>query len=376
MPINFTNFAYLPSRDNQHLDVVKSLNEGYTAGAAPYDTYQRQRKEALANIIDSINAQYAAPTAQAKIASLGAQKQDYLAKALQAQVEAEMDPLRTQAYVNQAGSATNLNNTKAAWVPSQAAADIQAKLSSSKNNEALAALNIMKRSQPQEMKAGSQYTDANGVTHSVPTGKTTSAQQAMESMSVARDYLSNAAPISYIGTGAADELEKDRIAVSDPNAPQAVKSAAAERLINNAVGYQIINEVVAANLSSQNIKTTDSNVKHMRDSLLQGTTLASPPTLDNLPKPLQLEAKRRFNAIQQESTAKRNILYSNNFPVDAKGNSTIDLSSSVKHLLPAGYGMPAPIKLPTFNSKAEYEAYLGKLSPEQKAQVLSSMAGK
>lgn len=128
MPINFTNFAYLPGRDNQHVDVAKSLGEGINVGAAPAEVYSKQRKEALANIISSIGAQYAAPTAQAKIESLGAQKQNYLAHALQASVAAQMDPIRTQAYVGQAGSAANLNNLKSQWVAPQAAADIQLKL--------------------------------------------------------------------------------------------------------------------------------------------------------------------------------------------------------------------------------------------------------
>lgn len=129
MPMNWINFAYLPVQPYQPLDITKSISQGMQMGAQPVNIYQDTKKQALANYINAVGAQYAAPTALSKLHESQAATQMNLARAQQAAMASALDPMKAQAYINQANAAANLSGTRAQWVGPQAEANM-AKLGS------------------------------------------------------------------------------------------------------------------------------------------------------------------------------------------------------------------------------------------------------
>lgn len=339
MPINFTNFAYLPGRDHDHVDVARSLGEGINVGAQPVDIYQKQKKAALANILGAVSAKYAAPTAQAKIDSLGAQKQDYLAKALQAQVEAQMDPLRTQAYVNQANSAANLSNTRAQWVAPQAAAGIQARVAQALASQAAAGLDQAKTG----VLPGTVVQDKNNpdVSYQNLSPKTIAAQQNAQALSLVGDYVSQNFAPTYLGTGATAQMLADRkLASKNDGSPEVV--AAQHRLVHNAVAAALSQEAVVSTLGRIGSRVTDQTLKHMTDSVLLNSSPWLKNIVNNLPANLAPEAQRQFAEAQKEISAKRQLWESQKMPFNNKtGTPIIDLASAIKTILPKPDGLPA-----------------------------------
>jgi hypothetical protein len=388
MPINFTNFAYLPSRDNQHLDVTKSIGQGLDVGAKPYDIYSRQRKEALANIISSIDAQYAAPTAQAKIASLGAQKQNYLAHALQASVAAQMDPIRTQAYVNQAGSATNLNNEKAQWVAPSAASAIQLRLAQKLKLDQPGATN------PRNLSPlGKLIIEKQNVANlkSPDGGQSIDPQTANELLNAYdRQMIKGGVPASTLKRlGYANQMDitlnsMDGNALTTYAGPQGKAQFIADKTAalagNPSPRYQAYmkNAALAQEWAKQYRQFAGDSVQPSNLNRIEN--LINPSTWSNDPN----TAAQQFNTIASSARTEGENLRESALDVNKwiQGPPTTDVYGNQSNPNNVGQ-VPQSIQAPrngssgqlrkSFSSKQDFQNYLKTLTPEQQQQVLKSL---
>ncbi|MES2218972.1 MAG: hypothetical protein V4501_11240 [Pseudomonadota bacterium] len=391
MPINFTNFAYLPNHDNQHLDVARSIGEGLDVGRKPYDIYASQRKAALANIIGSVTAQYAEPTAQAKLGTLGAQRQQYLARALQANTAAAMDPLRTQAYVNQAGSAANLNNLKSQWVAPQAASAIQLRLAQKLKLDQPGTTN------PRNLSPlGKLIIEKQNVANlkSPDGGQNIDPQTANELLNAYdRQMIKGGVPAKTLNRlGFANQMDitlnsmdgKALTAYAGPQgAAQFIADKAAALAGNPSPTYQAYmkNATLAQEFAKQYRQFAGDSVQPANFARIEN--LINPATWSNDPN----TAAQQFNTVASSARTEGENLREQALDVNKwiQGPPTTDVYGSQSNPNNRGQ-VPLSIQAPQngasqaplrkdFSSKQDFQSYLKSLSPDQQKQLIKNLGG-
>lgn len=325
MPINFTNFAYLPVQSTQPLDIAKSFGGGVNAGAAPMDVYQRQKKAALMNAINAVNAKYAEPMAQSKLALLGQQRNMDAARELQARMIAQFYPQEAQARIANSLANANFANERSKYVGPQAQAGINKDLAAAQLYQAKAGAT-----------PGAITIDPNNpnVAHQGVSPKVVAAQQSANLAGGTGDYILDNWDVPYKGSTITKDLVDDRyLAAKNDGSP--ASRAAQGRLIKLGVAMKMLQENAAATLSRIGSRVTDQTQAHMLASLTQGNSNLSKFVADNLPKELYPEIGREFAGAQREVTAMRNKYIVDRAPFNPNNGAPIfDTTTAIVPQLP------------------------------------------
>lgn len=161
---------------------------------------------------------------------------------------------------------------------------------------------------------GSQMVNGQYVTP--PSAQVTNEQQGRQLSNVVRDYLVQAAPQPFIGSGSNKELISTWNRVRKGEGSPEDK----EKIVQAITALKLVPEVSLQQLQSQGVRPTISAQKHQSDALTVGWPESLKLVANNAPPELQKEAKNRHDQILQEAHKLQTTHYARGTPFELPPN--------------------------------------------------------